>query len=215
MSERSDTVIPMPQRHSESDITSSSSSNYFRDKIISFRRGNFSNKSTEAREESYRDHTLQKSSIKEGSGEDRRELSKESKSARGENEEMEKPEKTENNRDAKSQGPKKKEKLTWKRVLLGPSEKPDMSKKSDKVKKEFRRYLAEFHGAFMLVLIHAGIGVVKSTVQKQTDPVTYVPLDAGLGSGLNLIGLIFALGPISGAHFNPAVTTAFFFKRCI
>jgi aquaporin Z len=97
-------------------------------------------------------------------------------------------------------------------VVLGPSEKPDMSKKSEKVKRELKRYLAEFHGAFMLVLIHAGIGVVRSTVQKQTDPVTYVPLDAGLGSGLNLMGLICALGPISGAHFNPVVTLAFFLR---
>jgi hypothetical protein len=83
MSERSDTVIPIgPQKDSESDITSSS--NYFRNKFNSLRRGNLSNKSTEAREESFRDNTPQKKSIKEGSGEDRREF--ESKSDRGENE---------------------------------------------------------------------------------------------------------------------------------
>jgi MIP family channel proteins len=234
MSSRSDIIIPIgPQNQSQSE-NSSASSNYLRDKIRSLRRGNLSNKSTDAKEESH--YTPQKRSLKEGSGEDRKESreskdSKDNRFLKEDNEmEMEKPEKQEKKESniedvkagwernvdgrvsaRKSRKGEKREGSTWKRVLLGPSEKPDMSKKSERVKSEFRRYLAEFHGTFMLVLIHAGVEVVKSHVKKVED-VTYVPLDSGLAAGLNLIGLIFALGPISGAHFNPSVTMAFFLR---
>lgn len=62
-----------------------------------------------------------------------------------------------------------------------------------------RSSIAEFLGTFGLVFvggfaaINAGSGGV---------------VVAALGHGMVLIGLIFALGHISGAHFNPAVTVA-------
>ncbi len=57
------------------------------------------------------------------------------------------------------------------------------------------RYLTEFVGTFFLVLI-IGLTVVPGS-----------PM-APLAIGLGLAALVFMGGPISGAHYNPAVTVA-------
>jgi aquaporin Z len=58
---------------------------------------------------------------------------------------------------------------------------------------------AEFIGTFLLVFFGCG-----------TAAVTHSDLNTGIAFGLILIGLVYWFGPISGAHFNPAVTLALF-----
>lgn len=66
---------------------------------------------------------------------------------------------------------------------------------------------AEFIGTFFLVFAGTGAIVVDST----THEVTHVGVS--LVFGLVITVLIYALGHISGAHFNPAVTTGFWLLR--
>lgn len=68
-----------------------------------------------------------------------------------------------------------------------------------------RACLAEFVGTFTLVL--AGTGAI--VVNAATDgAITH--LGVALSFGLVVMVLIYALGDVSGAHLNPAVTAAFF-----
>ncbi len=64
-----------------------------------------------------------------------------------------------------------------------------------------RSLIAEFLGTFTLVFI--GAFAVAVTGFKDANANVAVP---ALAHGLILVGLIFAYGGISGAHFNPAVT---------
>jgi MIP family channel proteins len=68
-----------------------------------------------------------------------------------------------------------------------------------------RTFVAELIGTFFLVL--AGTAVAVAAVLNA--PIAGLPADSltvGLSFGLALIALVFSLGHISGAHFNPAVT---------
>ncbi len=70
--------------------------------------------------------------------------------------------------------------------------------------KHSRELIAEFIGTF--VLIFAGTGAVM--VNKLSDgAVTHLGISIVFGSVVT--ALIYSLGHISGAHFNPAVTLAF------
>jgi MIP family channel proteins len=80
--------------------------------------------------------------------------------------------------------------------------------------KHSRELLAEFIGTF--VLIFAGTGAVM--VDKISDgAVTHLGISIVFGAVVT--ALIYSLGHISGAHFNPAVTLAFwssgFFRRSL
>lgn len=70
-----------------------------------------------------------------------------------------------------------------------------------------RRCLAEFISSFFLILIGCGAMVVDF----QTGALTHV----GVATvwGLIVMVMIYAVGPISGAHMNPAVTIAFTVAR--
>ena len=67
-----------------------------------------------------------------------------------------------------------------------------------------RRYLAEFVGTFGIVV--APVALAASAGRQGADSSL---LAAALVSGLAVLAMIYALGHISAAHFNPAVTLAF------
>ena len=69
------------------------------------------------------------------------------------------------------------------------------------------KYLAELLGTFFLVFI-GSMSIVAATTMNA--PILVV---VPLGFGFGLLAAIFALGDISGGHFNPAVTLAAFLDR--
>jgi aquaporin NIP len=71
-----------------------------------------------------------------------------------------------------------------------------------------RRYLSEFIGTFVLVFAGTGAIVIDSA---SNGAVTHVGV--ALTFGLVVLAMIYALGDISGAHLNPAVTLAFSIAR--
>ena len=71
-----------------------------------------------------------------------------------------------------------------------------------------KNYIAEFIGTF--ALIFCGTGAM--TINEVTGgSVTHVGI--GITWGLIVMGMIYAFGDISGAHFNPAVTIAFAYAK--
>ncbi|CCV04587.1 Major intrinsic protein [Mesorhizobium metallidurans STM 2683] len=73
-----------------------------------------------------------------------------------------------------------------------------------------RRIVAEALGTAMLVAAVVGSGIM---ADRLTDDVAVALLGNTLPTGAMLVVLITILGPISGAHFNPAVTLVFALKR--
>lgn len=65
------------------------------------------------------------------------------------------------------------------------------------------RYAAEFTGTFMLVFIGCGAAAVNSMTQGPGH------IGVCIAFGLTVTAVIYSLGNVSGAHINPAVTTAF------
>ena len=66
-----------------------------------------------------------------------------------------------------------------------------------------KRMAAEFLGTFTLVAVVVGSGIMGSNL---TDDLAVVLLINAVATVAGLGVLIWVLGPISGAHFNPAVT---------
>ena len=69
---------------------------------------------------------------------------------------------------------------------------------------EFRKYFAEVIGTFSMVFCGTGAIVIN---QELGGAVTH--LGIAITFGLVVAAMIFALGDISGAHLNPAVTISF------
>jgi aquaporin Z len=68
------------------------------------------------------------------------------------------------------------------------------------------RLIIEFFGTFLLVTVATGSGVIDHYAGGQ--PVTKAA--AFIAPGLLVMALIYAWGPLSGVHINPAVTAAFY-----
>ncbi|MCB0034444.1 MAG: MIP family channel protein [Anaerolineales bacterium] len=66
------------------------------------------------------------------------------------------------------------------------------------------RYLSEFLGTFALVFVGTGAVVVNDS---RGGVLTHVGVS--IAFGLIIMVMIYAVGEISGAHFNPAVTVGF------
>ncbi|SHH43532.1 aquaporin [Bradyrhizobium erythrophlei] len=73
-----------------------------------------------------------------------------------------------------------------------------------------RRLTAEALGTALLVATVVGSGIMAESL---TRDVALALLGNTLATGAMLVVLITILGPISGAHFNPAVTLVFALKR--
>ena len=73
-----------------------------------------------------------------------------------------------------------------------------------------RRLVAEFLGTAFLVGTVVGSGIMADTL---TEDVALALLGNTLPTGAILVVLITILGPISGAHFNPAVSLAFVINK--
>jgi len=73
-----------------------------------------------------------------------------------------------------------------------------------------RRLIAEALGTALLVATVVGSGIMAESLTKD---VALALLGNTLPTGAILVVLITILGPVSGAHFNPAVTLIFALKR--
>ena len=71
------------------------------------------------------------------------------------------------------------------------------------------RVIIEFAGTFLLVTVAAGAGVINQYAGGH--PVTRAA--AVIAPGALVMALIYAWGPLSGLHINPAVTLAFLGRR--
>lgn len=75
-----------------------------------------------------------------------------------------------------------------------------------------RRLAAEALGTGMLVMAVVGSGIMADAL---TGDAALALLANTVATGAVLVVLIVTLGPVSGAHFNPAVTLAFALTRAI
>lgn len=70
-----------------------------------------------------------------------------------------------------------------------------------------RRAIAELVGTAMLLSVVVGSGIMGERLAAGNDAIAL--LGNTIATGAGLVVLIHVFGPISGAHFNPAVTLAF------
>ncbi|MFZ1854892.1 MAG: aquaporin [Candidatus Nanopelagicales bacterium] len=70
---------------------------------------------------------------------------------------------------------------------------------------EYRRLFSEVWGTFLLVMVAAGGGVIGAEVFGSELTLAM----KALAPGMMVMGIIFFMGTISGAHLNPVVTLAF------
>lgn len=76
-----------------------------------------------------------------------------------------------------------------------------------------RRLLAEGLGTAILLATVVGSGIMGQTLAAGNDAIAL--LGNSVATGAILFVLIVMFGPLSGAHFNPAVTLVFLLKRQI
>jgi glycerol uptake facilitator-like aquaporin len=74
-----------------------------------------------------------------------------------------------------------------------------------------RRLAAEFLGTAFLLMAVVGSGIMGDRLSGGN--VAIALLANSIATGAALLALIFTFGPVSGAHFNPAVTLAFALRK--
>jgi len=74
-----------------------------------------------------------------------------------------------------------------------------------------RRLVAETLGTALLLAVVVGSGIMGERLAGGNDAIAL--LGNTLATGAGLVVLITVFGPLSGAHFNPAVTLAFTLRR--
>ncbi|HEV7385722.1 MAG TPA: aquaporin, partial [Phenylobacterium sp.] len=74
-----------------------------------------------------------------------------------------------------------------------------------------RRIAAEALGAALLLAVVVGSGIMGERLAGGNDAIALLANTLATGAGLAV--LITILGPVSGAHFNPAVTLVFLTRR--
>jgi aquaporin Z len=92
-------------------------------------------------------------------------------------------------------------------VLEDPRDRRDATARTETGEPEAslpRRMFAEALGAFFLTFVAAGGEVVASVTNGAVSDAAKV-----VAPGLVVMALVYAVGDVSGAHFNPAVTLAF------
>lgn len=74
-----------------------------------------------------------------------------------------------------------------------------------------RRLVAEGLGTALLLAVVVGSGIMGERLSDGNDAIALLANTLSTGAGLVVLILVF--GPLSGAHFNPAVTLAFAARR--
>lgn len=75
----------------------------------------------------------------------------------------------------------------------------------------FQKICAELIGTMMLLMIVVGSGIMGESLAAGNNAIAL--LGNTIATGAGLVVLITIFGPISGAHFNPIVTLAFWHKE--
>ena len=73
------------------------------------------------------------------------------------------------------------------------------------------KYLAEAVGTFLLVAVVVGSGIMAENLSNGNIAVAL--LGNTIATGAILFVIIKMFGPISGAHFNPAVSFVFYIRK--
>lgn len=73
-----------------------------------------------------------------------------------------------------------------------------------------KKYVAEFFGTFWLVLGGCGSAVLAANFGGDGNPLGLGFLGVSLAFGLTVVTMAYAVGHISGGHFNPAVSFGLF-----
>jgi len=79
-----------------------------------------------------------------------------------------------------------------------------------RMQKRMQKLLAEALGTAMLLIGVVGSGIMGAALAQGNDAVAL--LANAVATGCMLCVIITVLGPVSGTHFNPAVTLAFWLR---